>query len=77
MTRLQLFIYKQGFGRSRKCKLVRYLYWRLSDHSYLWGIRHFLYDNYQADPRSCTAIEIKEAYNWIEKHFDEIFKIIK
>jgi len=77
MTRLQLFIYKQGLGRNRKCRLVRYLYWRLSGHRYLWGIRHFLDDHYQADPRPCTTIEIKEVYDWIEKYSNEIFQKIK
>ena len=57
-----------------KFRIIRYLYWRLSKHRYLWGIRNFLRDNYIANPKSYILKDLKTSEDWLDKHLEEIFK---
>ena len=45
-TRWQRIIRYLGWGKGNRHRFIRYYYWKLSGHKYLWGIRHFLYDNF-------------------------------
>jgi hypothetical protein len=69
MTKIQILIWHVG----KYSRIIRYLYWKISKHHWLWGIRGWLKDNYIADPKPCTADDIKEASEWLDKHAHEIF----
>ena len=56
---------------------VRWLYWRLSNHEYLWELFMFLrdttlyHDKFKVSPPGERSTE---AEDWIDKHIDEILR---
>lgn len=57
----------------KRLRIVRYLFWKLSGHRYLWGIVTYLDDHYEADPEPVTSEGVREASKWLDDHIDEIF----
>ena len=70
MTKYQKLIWYIG----RHIKIIRYLYWRFSNHKWLWGVVSWLDDNYIADPKPCTIEDVREASGWLENHVNKIFQ---